>query len=97
MAARLAWNRYLLRHKDLRGKQANLVFVSATQDDFRWVRNFYLDVTRDWYDDWMAKAELHVEPHSTHSFELAPGVCFERSTVSNPTRYRGTVKPSVIP
>jgi len=68
---------------NLRGKQAQLVLVSATQEDFRWVRNFCLDVVRHWYDDRMAEAKLHVEPRSTHPFQLSPGVFFERSTVPN--------------
>jgi len=38
-------------------------------------------VVRHWYDDWMAKAELHVEPRPAHSFDLAPRVCLERSAV----------------
>jgi len=75
-------------------KQTQLMLIRATQDDFRWVRNFRLDVFGHRHDDRMAKAELHVEPHPAHPIVLSPGIHFQRSTISNSDevkRYRKTV------
>lgn len=59
------------------------MFIRATQHDFCRVRNFCFDVVGHRHDDGMAKAELHVEPHSAHSYALASGILFEGGTISN--------------
>ena len=41
-----------------------------------------------WHDDGMAEAELHVEPHAARSFDVASGICFERSTVSDSNKVK---------
>lgn len=68
---------------NLRSKQAQQMFIRATQNDFRRVRNLRFDVVRHWDDDSMAEAELHVDPHSAQSFALSSRICFKRGTISN--------------
>ena len=64
-------------------KQTQLMLIRATQDDFRRVRDLCLDVFGHGHDDGMAKAKLHVEPHPAHPNALSPGICFQRSTISD--------------
>lgn len=72
-----------------RSKQTQLVFIRATQNDFRRVRNLRFDVVGHRDDDGMAEAELHIDPHSAQSFALSSGICFERSTISNSNEVKG--------
>jgi hypothetical protein len=73
---------------NLCSKQAQLMLIRAAQSDFRWVRDLSFDMVGHWYDDGMAEAELHVEPHSACSFDLASGIFFERSTISNSNKVK---------
>src|SRR5713226_5984114 len=64
------------------------MLIRAIQNDFCRVRDLSFDVFWHWHDDGMAEAELHVEPHSARSFDLSPGIFFERSTISNSNKVK---------
>jgi hypothetical protein len=59
------------------------MFIRATQNDLRRVRDLRFDVVRYWEDDGMAEAELHIEPHSARSLALSSGIRFKGGTISN--------------
>ena len=69
------------------------MLIRATQNDFRRVRNLSFDMAGHWHDDGMAEAELHVEPHAACPFDLASGILFERSTVSDSDEVKRHSKP----
>lgn len=59
------------------------MFIRATQNDFRRMRDLRFNMVGNWDDHGVAKAEFHVEPHSAHSFTLSSGIRFERGTISD--------------
>jgi len=59
------------------------MFIRATQNDFRRVRDLCFDVVWHGDDDGMTEAKFHIEPHSAHSIALPSGIRFKRGTISN--------------
>ena len=65
------------------------MLIRATQNNFCQVGDLSFDMLRHWYDNGMAEAELHVEPHSARPFDLPPGIRLERSTISDSNKVKG--------
>lgn len=65
------------------------MLIRATQNDFCRVGDLSFDMLGHRYDNGVAEAELHVEPHSARPFDLSPGIRLERSTISYSDKVKG--------